>query len=121
MKPTLLVGGDLWSTYAWIHSIALASPHIGSGPGVSGLSAMHVKPLVPLRTTRTLPSLPIAMTVEFFATASGAADIALLMISSSLIGVIAPCCCACEDVVTAAMSRPAAQVATPVRAVLMRP
>src|SRR6187455_2437583 len=59
--------------------------HIGSGPGVSGLSAMHVNPFVPLRTVRIFPSASIATMVASFATPAGAAVIALLMISASLI------------------------------------
>src|ERR1700676_4989528 len=82
MKPTLLGGGPL-VIHACAHSIAFVSRHIGSGPGVVGLSGMHVKPFVPLRTTRAVPSLFITMIVAASATGFGAADIALAMMASS--------------------------------------
>ena len=56
---------------------------MGSGPGVLGLSAMQVNWLLPWRTTLIFPSDPTSMIVAFFPIASGAADIALLMISAS--------------------------------------
>src|SRR5260370_2360821 len=84
IRPTLPAAGVLWPTQALIHSIALASAHIGSGPGVAGLSGMHVKPLVPLRRTRILPSASIATIVAFFPTAAGAALMALLIRSASV-------------------------------------
>src|SRR6266568_1508748 len=79
MKPTLPVGGGWWLIHAFAHSIALASKHIGSGPGVAGLSGMQVKLLVPLRNVRMLPSASIVTTVAPFATLIGAAFIALAM------------------------------------------
>src|SRR5580704_2597589 len=82
--PTLPAVGVLWPTQAWTHSIALASAHIGSGPGVAGLSGMQVKPLVPLRSVRILPSASIATMVAFLPTAAGAALMALLISSASL-------------------------------------
>src|SRR5690349_9763699 len=51
--------------------------HIGSGPGVAGLSAMQVKPLSPRRIVRIDPSRPTATIVAPRATAAGAADMAL--------------------------------------------
>src|SRR5258708_8211462 len=84
IRPTLPAAGVLWPTQALIHSIALASGPIGSGPGVAGLSGMHVKPLVPLRRTRILPSASIATMVAFFPTAAGAALMALLISSASV-------------------------------------
>src|SRR5262245_42058466 len=58
--------------------------HIGSGPGVSGLSAMQVKPFFPGLTVRILPSACIATTVAPSETLAGAAVIALAMIPSSV-------------------------------------
>src|SRR5258708_39815565 len=84
IRPTLPAAGVLWPTQALIHSSALASAPIGSGPGVAGLSGMHVKPLVPLRRTRILPSASIATMVAFFPTAAGAALMALLISSASV-------------------------------------
>ena len=57
--------------------------HIGSGPGVVGLSAMQVKPLLPLRTVRNVPSGCGATTVASADTLAGAACIALAMSSAS--------------------------------------
>src|SRR5437879_12896322 len=68
--------------------MAFSSMHIGSGPGVSGLYAMHVKPLLPLRKVRILPSAPMATMVACCATLRGAADIALAIICSSLMGAL---------------------------------
>src|SRR5262249_3541049 len=51
MKPTLFFGGSFLFNQASTHSIAYWSAHIGSGPGVLGLSAMQVNWLLPLRTT----------------------------------------------------------------------
>src|SRR2546421_11327337 len=67
MKPTFPAGGALWPIQAPAHSIAFLSMHIGSGPGVVGLSGMHVQPFVPARIVRILPSAPISMIVAFFA------------------------------------------------------
>jgi hypothetical protein len=50
-KPTLL-GGAVLVIHAFAHSIAFVSRHIGSGPGVAGLSGMQVTPFVRLRRTR---------------------------------------------------------------------
>src|SRR6185369_9534618 len=77
ISPTLPAGGGWWPIQALAHSRALASMHIGSGPGVVGLSAMQVKPLVPLRTTRIAPLASTSMTVDLAPTAAGAADMAL--------------------------------------------
>src|SRR4030095_8454181 len=75
--PTTPSGGGLWFSIAAIHLPALASKHIGSGPGVVGESGMQVQPLVPLRTSVILP-LASAVTIEaFFASDAGAADSAL--------------------------------------------
>src|ERR1700724_1142328 len=93
MKPTLFFGGSFLFSQASTHSIAFRSAHIGSGPGVLGLSAMQVNWLLPWRTTRIFPSEPTSMIVAFFAIASGAADMALLMISSSVIFPEGILCC----------------------------
>src|SRR5437660_12764531 len=84
MKPTLFFGGSFLFSQASTHSIAFRSTHIGSGPGVLGLSAMQVNWLLPWRTTRILPSEPTSMIVAPCPIAGGAADMALLMISSSV-------------------------------------
>src|SRR3954469_7457444 len=93
-KPTLPAGGSLCSIQACAQAIALASPHIGSVPGVDGSSGIQVNPLSPWRRVRILPSALTATTVARLATASGAADIALLIMSSADIGAGAACCCA---------------------------
>src|SRR6478736_6178994 len=77
MKPTLPAGGAFFSTHAMTQSTDCLSMHMGSGPGVAGLSGMQVKPLVPLRSVRILPSASMTMTVASFATLAGAAFIAL--------------------------------------------
>src|SRR6478672_7100107 len=83
IRPTLPVGGGLWPIHAPAHCIADWSMHIGSGPGVVGLSAMQVKPLVPGRTVRKVPSGCGATTAAPAATLGGAACIALAMRSAS--------------------------------------
>src|SRR5262249_4375948 len=84
MNPTFPVGGVLWFIQASAHAPALASMHIGSGPGVPGLSGMHVQPFVPLRIVTILPSAVMLTIAAFFATLIGAALMALLMRSASL-------------------------------------
>src|SRR5260370_320263 len=49
MRPTLPASGLACVTIACNQLIDVLSRHIGSGPGVAGLSGMHVKPLVPAR------------------------------------------------------------------------
>src|SRR5918993_1207720 len=83
MKPTLLGGGVCFVSHVCIQAMAFSSPHIGSGPGVTGLSAIHVKLLVPLRTVRILPSADASITVASLPIADGAADMALLISTSS--------------------------------------
>src|SRR5713226_8108047 len=68
MKPTFPAGGGWWLINACTQAMALASMHIGSGPGVDGLSGMQVKPFVPLRTVRMVPSAFIATIVAPLAT-----------------------------------------------------
>src|SRR5438309_12113074 len=79
MKPTLPAGGVLCPIHACAHAIAFVSRHIGSGPGVVGLSGMHVNAFVPLRRVRIEPSAPMATIVAPFETLAGAAFIALAM------------------------------------------
>src|SRR2546423_3982451 len=64
--------------------MAFVSRHIGSGPGVVGLSGMHVTAFVPLRRVRIEPSAPMATIVAPFETLAGAAFIALAMRLASL-------------------------------------
>src|SRR5258708_2116359 len=84
MKPTFPAAGFFFSIQACAHSMAAGSMHIGSGPGVVGLSGMHVKAFVPLRMVRILPSASTATIVAFFPTFGGAADSALAMSSASV-------------------------------------
>src|SRR5256714_7477722 len=84
MKPTFPAGGVLWFRYASIQSPALLSQHIGSGPGVAGLSGMQVKALVPLRRGCIPPFGSGATTVAFSPTFWGAALSALAIISAAL-------------------------------------
>src|SRR5690242_20415903 len=83
IRPTLPDGGALWPTHASIHSIAFLSAHIGSGPGVAGLSGMQVKPLVPLRSV-CMPLSSMVTIVAPLATAAGAACMALAISCASL-------------------------------------
>src|SRR5438270_10433333 len=64
--------------------LAAGSMHIGSGPGVAGLSGMQVKLLVPLRTVRILPPSSMATIVACLPTLGGAADSALAMSCASV-------------------------------------
>ena len=59
------------------HFIAFASTHIGSGPGVVGLSGMQVQPLLPLRRTFELPLASMTTIDALWAIDAGAADSAL--------------------------------------------
>src|SRR4051812_21734159 len=85
MKPILPAGGVLCPAMACMNSMELESMHMGSGPGVVGLSGMQVKPFVPLRTVRMLPSGFITTMVACELTFEGAAAAALLMMSASCI------------------------------------
>ncbi len=67
-----------------IQSPAFLSQHIGSGPGVAGLSGIQVKPLVPLRSVRIPPFGLGATIVALSATFLGAAFMALATSSSSV-------------------------------------
>src|SRR5215469_17801186 len=64
--------------------MAAGSIHIGSGPGVAGLSGMHVKLFVPFRSVRIFPSASIATIVACLPTFGGAADSALAISSASV-------------------------------------
>src|SRR4051812_45063783 len=100
MNPTLSFGGSLWFIHAVAHSMAFWSPHIGSGPGVAGLSGMQVKLLLPCRTVLIWPPASMLMIVASLAMAGGAADIALLTMSSSDIAVILCSCAVAEEAMT---------------------
>src|SRR5262245_49800166 len=76
-------GGSACLAQAITQSMALASMHIGSGPGVVGLSGMQVKPFSPLRSVRMAPAASMAITVAPLPTASGAAFMALATSASS--------------------------------------
>src|SRR3954467_1823558 len=82
ISPTAFAGGVRCSIQAIAQPIAFSSMHIGSGPGVAGLSAMQVKPLWPRRTVR-MPLAPIATIVAPRPIAGGAADIALAIKAES--------------------------------------
>src|ERR1043165_8351606 len=77
MKPTLPAGGALWPIQAPAHSIAFLSMHIGSGPGVVGLSGMQVQPFLPSRRVFIAPSGCASTIVASPETEAGAAAIAL--------------------------------------------
>src|SRR5262245_8282215 len=62
------------------------SRHIGSLPGVMGLSGMQVKGPLPSRSTFMLPLSSMSTMVASWATALGAADIALAIFSLSVLG-----------------------------------
>src|SRR5258706_2410125 len=79
MSPTFPPGGVAWVNMAWTQSIAALSMHIGSGPGVLGASGMQVKPFVPGRSERIVPSAAAAMTAACLETPAGAAGSALLV------------------------------------------
>ena len=68
------------------------SAHIGSGPGVAGLSGMQVNAFVPLRSVRIVPSAPGTTIVAFFATLAGAARIALAISSASVGAFLSAAC-----------------------------
>src|SRR5215475_9966323 len=64
--------------------MAAGSMHIGSGPGVAGLSGMQVKLLVPLRRVRIFPGESMATIVACLPTLGGAADSALAINCASV-------------------------------------
>src|SRR3989344_5949707 len=90
MKPTFPGVGFLCPTHAWTQSMAFLSMHMGSGPGVAGLSGMQVKPFFPSRSVRILPSASMATMVAPFETFAGAADMALAIICLSVDGFFEP-------------------------------
>src|SRR5438552_19169701 len=67
------------------HARPFLSRHIGSKPG-DGPSGMQVNPLVPCLSVFIAPFSSIAMMVASFPTSAGAADNALLIMSSSVVG-----------------------------------
>ena len=74
MKATRPLAGAWWFIQAIAQSRPAASIHMGSGPGVVGLSGIQVNPFDPLRKVTLLPSGSIATTVAASATALGAAS-----------------------------------------------
>src|SRR5436853_2910618 len=111
MRPVFPAGGVWWCRYASIHAPAFLSQHIGSGPGVSGLSGMQVKPLLPLRSVRIPPFGSGAKMLASSATFLGAAFMALA-ISSSSVGAVLAVAAWCIAGVSAAGAS-AAQAAPP--------
>src|SRR5687768_14771873 len=85
--------------------------HIGSGPGVAGLSGMQVKPLLPLRRVFIVPSGLAATIVAFLATASGAADIALVIRSAELAAGWASCAACWATAIPAGIAMPSSPAA----------
>src|SRR3954447_1163752 len=84
ISPTEPSGGGLCATQAATHLPALASKHIGSGPGVSGASGMQVQPLFPLRSSFIAPLGSTVTTDALCAMDAGAADSALAIGSPEL-------------------------------------
>src|SRR3982751_3764324 len=76
IRPTAPAGGSLWAIHACAHFRPLASMHIGSRPGVCGLSGMQVQPLLPWRSVFIEPSASGWMIVALADTDDGAAAIA---------------------------------------------
>src|SRR5690242_5400100 len=89
ISAALPAGGGCFFSMASIHAMPLASVHIGSGPGVAGLSGRQVKPLVPARSSFIEPSAPMSMIIAPLPTASGAALIALAILPASSVGAAA--------------------------------
>src|ERR1700726_2965181 len=85
MNP-ILSGGGFFPTYAWSHSIALGSRHIGSLPGELGSSGTQVQSLLPLRSTFMLPSSLISAIVAVRDTLGGAAVMAFAIFAASVFG-----------------------------------
>src|SRR5262245_60982786 len=81
-------GGGLLLIHAFAHSMPGLSRHIGSLPGLMGLSGIQVNGPLPSRSTRILPCSSMAMMVASLATAFGAADMALAIISASVLGAL---------------------------------
>src|SRR5688500_11247924 len=78
ITPTVLAGGVFLPIHAIAHSTAFASMHIGSGPGVTGLSGMHVQPFDTSRRVFIAPSAPAWTMVALPEMDSGPDAIALL-------------------------------------------
>src|SRR6185369_6736167 len=77
ITPTVPVGGVFLPIHAAAHLAALVSMHIGSGPGVTGLSPMQVQPFLPSRMTFIAPLASMVAIAASWAIAAGAADSAL--------------------------------------------
>src|SRR5829696_3828759 len=100
MPGTVFVGFAALAINDCTHCMLASSRHIGSRPGVSGSSAMHVQPFVPGRIVAILPLASGAITAAWSAISRGAADVALRTISTldifltfafAMDAVIAPC------------------------------
>src|SRR4051794_38629852 len=76
--------GGVLPMHALAHCMPPSSRHIGSLPGVFGLSGMQVKLFLPLRKVCICILSSMAMMVASLATAFGAADMAFLMSWASL-------------------------------------
>src|SRR5437763_2817770 len=85
MNP-ILSGGGFLPIYAWSHSIALGSRHIGSLPGELGSSGTQVQSPLPLRSTFIVPSSFISATVAVRDTLGGAAVMAFAIFAASVFG-----------------------------------
>src|SRR5262245_41077501 len=72
------------------NSKPFSSTQFGSLAGLVGSSGIQVQLLLPSRSVRTFPSASKVMTVAFAAIGSGAADSALSIISSSVLGGVWP-------------------------------
>src|SRR5690349_9774051 len=83
IRPMRPFGGSFFARYAISQSMAFLSMHIGSGPGVAGLSPMQVNSLLPGRTVRMAPLASMATMVASAATLAGPARMALWIIASS--------------------------------------
>src|SRR5680860_1257330 len=83
--PTCPTCGAVLAMYAPNHACQALSAHIGSGPGVFGLSGIHSQPFVPARSSVIEPSAPISMIVALEATASGAALMAFAIFPSGVL------------------------------------
>ena len=91
--------------HACAHSMPALSRHIGSLPGVVGLSGMHVKVPLPSRSTFMPPFSSMSMIVASCATALGAADIALAIFSLSVLGGVCFGCAAARPASATTVTR----------------
>src|SRR5215831_21079175 len=76
MPGTVLVGLGLRALKSAVHCIAATSAHIGGSPITVGSPGRQVNPLVPSRSTTTLPCGSLSMILAAVAISVGPADIA---------------------------------------------